>query len=624
MLILYFYLIILLIIKSNIFSELYTYNITLRHLNENSLEHEKNVENFFSRILNKIDKCKKTKCNIIKYIKEILHKNKLYKKINFCKDFSSDEKDDEITNVRKEKKYIKEIKNCEFLPDYISDNFEKGISYKNKLEEEYMSVENVFNWELGKESLKKRLGCTNNFQINGVYYKNWIFKNITFGDSNNPYHTSKNVYKGIIPINNNYNVDEVNVFIKKIPIDKWLNQYEKMELYNGEYILKGENYVMEAIVSAFLSDYHPGISPYFYKLLYEPVDYNENENENRSHENISHENRSHENRSHENRSHENISHENISHENKSHENISHENKSHENISHENISHENKSHENKSHENNIPNLNVFNDILKEQNKLKRISNIVMVFEFFGEDLDCYISNMCIKGYSTLGRKGKKKIMLSCLKLINRLHKIGLCHLDISLENILMKDNYEMRVCDFAKCTPRYTYNLRHLRNPNGLCLFESCIPTIGKIEYIPPECFEIEKIYKEHKVREPFEYLKTIIDQEERKKYYFDVTSADNYMLGILFILIWVYHFFWNKADASVDKEYAEFARVHMDFHKVEKTYHWPDGIKFIIQQLLYFESRKDLDLNDLINHPWFTREEYWFLRLFPFNLTNLK
>ncbi|CDO64087.1 serine/threonine protein kinase, FIKK family [Plasmodium reichenowi] len=559
MLILYFYLIILLIIKSNIHSELYTYNIKLRHLNENSLEHEKNVENFFSRIVNKIHKGKKTKCNIIKYIKEIVHKNKLYKKINFCKDFSSDEKDDEITKVRKEKKYIKGIKNCSYLPDYISDNFEKGISYKNKLEEEYMSVENVFNWELGKESLKKRLGCINNFQINGVYYKNWILKNITFGNSSNPYHSSKNVYKGIIPINNNYNVDEVKVFIKKIPIDKWLTQYEKMELYNGEYVLNGENYVMEAVVSAFLSDYHPGISPYFYKLLYEPVDSNESENENRSDENI-----------------------------------------------------------------IPNLNVFNDILKEQNKLKRISNIVMVFEFFGEDLDCYIKKMCIKGYSTLGRKGKKKIMLSSLKLINRLHKIGLCHLDISLENILMKDNYEMRICDFAKCTPRYTYNLRHLRNPNGLCLFESCIPTIGKIEYIPPECLEIEKIYKEHKVKEPFSYLKTIIDQEERKKYYFDVTSADNYMLGILFILIWVYHFFWDKADASVDKEYAEFARVNMDFHEVEKTYYWPDGIKFIIQQLLYFEYRKDLDLNDLINHPWFTTEEYWFLKLFSFSLTYFK
>ncbi|EUR72642.1 hypothetical protein PFBG_02351 [Plasmodium falciparum 7G8] len=249
---------------------------------------------------------------------------------------------------------------------------------------------------------------------------------------------------------------------------------------------------------------------------------------------------------------------------------------------------------------------------------------MVFEFFGEDLDCFMNRMCIKGYSTLGRKAKKKIMLSCLKLINRLHKIGLCHLDISLENILMQDNYEMRICDFAKCTPRYTYNLRHIRNPNGLCLFESCIPTIGKIEYIPPECCEIEKIYKELKITKPFSYLKTIIDQDERKKNYFDVTSADNYMLGILFILIWVYHFFWNKADASVDKEYAEFARVNMDFHKVEKTYHWPDGIKFIIQQLLHFESRKNLDLNDLINHPWFTREKCWFLKLFSFDLRYFK
>lgn len=249
-------------------------------MNEYSLEDEKYGENFFSRIVNKIHKGKKSKDAITKYIKEIIYKNKLCKKINFCKDFSSDEKDDEITNVRKEEKNIKEIKNCSFLPNYISDNFEKGISYKNKLEEEYMSVENVFNWELGKESLKKRLGCTNNFQINGVYYENWILKNINFRNSSNSHYSPKNVYKGIIPMNNNYNVDEVYVFIKKIPINKWLNQYEKMELYNGEYIMKGENYVMEAVVSAFLSEYHPGISPHFYTLLYEPLDYNENGNEN--------------------------------------------------------------------------------------------------------------------------------------------------------------------------------------------------------------------------------------------------------------------------------------------------------------------------------------------------------
>ncbi|SOV76047.1 serine/threonine protein kinase, FIKK family [Plasmodium sp. gorilla clade G3] len=556
MLILYFYLIILIIIKSNIFSELYTYDITLRNLNENILEGEKNGENIFGRIVNKIHKGKKSKDDITKYIKEIVHKNKLCKKIKFCKDISSDEKDDEITNVIKEKKHIKEIINCSSLQDHISDNFENGISYKNKLEEEYMSVENVFNWELGKESLKKRLCCANNFQINGVYYENWIVKNISFRSGSNPYYSPRNIYKGIIPINNNCNEDKVKVFIKKIPINKWINQYEKMELFNGEYILKGENYVMEAVVSAFLSEYHPGISPNFYKLLYEPVHYNENENEKSS-----------------------------------------------------------------YENNITDLNVFNDILKEQKKHKNISNIVMIFEYFGEDLDSYMHKMCIKGYSTLGRKGKKKIMLSCLKLINRLHKIGLCHLDISLENILIENNYELRICDFAKCTPRYSYNLRHIRNPNGLCLFESCIPTIGKIEYIPPECCELEKIYKEQNILEPFSYLKTIIDQEERKKYYFDVTSADKYMLGILFVLIWVYHFFWNKADASVDKEYAEFERVNMDFNKVEKTYYWPDDVKFIIQQLLYFEYRKNLNLSDLINHPWFSKEKCWFLKLFSFDLT---
>ncbi|SCQ12784.1 serine/threonine protein kinase, FIKK family, putative [Plasmodium gaboni] len=45
---------------------------------------------------------------------------------------------------------------------------------------------------------------------------------------------------------------------------------------------------------------------------------------------------------------------------------------------------------------------------------------------------------------------------------------------------------MRLCDFSKSTPKYSYYLRNIKEMKNLCFFEFCVPSVGKTRYIPPE------------------------------------------------------------------------------------------------------------------------------------------
>ncbi|KNC37996.1 trophozoite antigen [Plasmodium falciparum RAJ116] len=197
------------------------------------------------------------------------------------------------------------------------------------------------------------------------------------------------------------------------------------------------------------------------------------------------------------------------------------------------------------------------------------------------------------------------MKECLKLLIKLHNAGLAHLDISPENILISNNSEFRLCDLAKSAPMYTYNLRHIKGDEKKSfLFQSYQPCIGKLTCMPKECWDIVKEYMRLKIKNPLEYLKSIKNQEERKKFYFDVLSADKYMLGILYIWIWNNNYIWKRADPSKDKIFSHLLNYNMDINSIKLAEDWPKGLKNIINKLLDLESRMKINLDDLWHLQW--------------------
>ncbi|SOV14834.1 serine/threonine protein kinase, FIKK family [Plasmodium sp. gorilla clade G2] len=432
----------------------------------------------------------------------------------------------------------------EIVNDNSSDNNYFDIisdeeNYINELNSKY-----IYNWNLGKKSLCKMLENADNYYINGVKYSDWKLTSIPTHGYNKENGRVQEMFKTYVSSKEGDGSDKVGLFIKKIPIYIWLKQFELMNAYNGEYVLCGENYVMEATTLAFLNEYYPGITPKLYKILYEP-EKKEYDIENNTPDCMFHD-----------------------------------------------------------------INVFNDILSARLKCNMNGYIVIISELFGEDIYKYLTKQKKKNIFALHNYMKrKKILFECLNALRKLHDAGLSHLDISPQNILISYNFEIRLCDLAKSTPIYTSNLRHLKDMNGLYLFESCVPTIGKIRSMPPECWELSRKYIRMKICEPLEQLTPITDLDERTPFYFDVISADKFMLGVLFIWIWNNDYLWKCSDIEQDIDFLIFSECDMDVDVFELTRTWPYELKKIIQKLLQSERRKNLNLHELCAHPW------WFSKM---------
>ncbi|SOV13902.1 serine/threonine protein kinase, FIKK family [Plasmodium sp. gorilla clade G2] len=260
------------------------------------------------------------------------------------------------------------------------------------------------------------------------------------------------------------------------------------------------------------------------------------------------------------------------------------------------------------ENMFANMNTLNEILSKGIKDDIKGNIVIVSELFGKDIKKFLFTESENILSGIENNTKKMYLNESLKLLVRLHEAGLAHLDFTAENILIKKNGDMRLCDFGKSTLVYTYNLRHIKNEKGLCYFESCIPSIGKIAYIPPECWEIKKLHKTEKIRNPYTCLRNLTDQEQRKRFYFDVLSADKFMVATFFIWMWNEGHIWDKASASQDEIFFKIVENDMSLKALKPTKKWPRALKSIIKDLISLESRKNINLKDLIDHPWFSKK----------------
>ncbi|EWC86388.1 hypothetical protein PFNF54_04813 [Plasmodium falciparum NF54] len=440
--------------------------------------------------------------------------------------------------ILKEGKYKNGCSDINFL-DRKDVNKNDDQSFRNYHKTNNNKDENVnmksyvYNWELGQKSLIKMLDYADNFYFNGVKYSDWKLTSMRRFNLNNNVLKDHKTYKSIINSKKGNDMKKVKLFIKKIPIDIWVEQFNLMKKYEGEYLIDKENYVMEAVSLAFLNEYYPGITPKFYKILYESDKNNMNEKNCKKYK-------------------------------------------------------------------FQDLNELNDILTKKLENNINGNIVLISEFFGENVFDYIKRKknTLFVVSDISNEDKKKILYNSLNLLMRLHNAGLTHLDLSPDNMLISPkNYEMRLCDLSQSTPIYTNKLRHKEKLNSIKPFESFEPCIGKIEYIPPECWKIVWKYKMNNIKNPIEYLKNISNQEERKKYYYDVSCADKYMLGIFFIWMWNNGFIWKCSDPIQDKIFEIFMKSNMDLNKFIMTKSWPHELNNLINTV---------KLSDLSRHPWWS------------------
>ena len=87
---------------------------------------------------------------------------------------------------------------------------------------------------------------------------------------------------------------------------------------------------------------------------------------------------------------------------------------------------------------------------------------------------------------LSERSCKIIFAKIIEIIKLLHKLGICHKDLKLDNFLFDENFEIKLCDFgiSKIIPKDKNGKSLLINGNG--------NGIGTTQYIAPEIFEKKK------------------------------------------------------------------------------------------------------------------------------------
>ena len=170
---------------------------------------------------------------------------------------------------------------------------------------------------------------------------------------------------------------------------------------------------------------------------------------------------------------------------------------------------------------------------------------------------------------LDNKTAKLIFHKLLKGLEAIHKSGICHRDLKIDNILMDKNFNPKICDFGHAT--------ELKGENGSVKLSE---NVGTDKYNPPE----------------MHYL------EENK--YYDGIKADIFCLGSILLIITAGNkgFFAAKKDDFFYKFIYE--NKFEDYWETIQNTFLDEDLKKLIFQILSFEPEKRPSIKEILESPW--------------------
>lgn len=118
-------------------------------------------------------------------------------------------------------------------------------------------------------------------------------------------------------------------------------------------------------------------------------------------------------------------------------------------------------------------------------------VIQVFEHMKCDLhDYFIERARINDKNRRCECIVRYVFKQIISAILYLHTIGIAHVDISLENILIDKNYTVKICDFALCRRHQTYpNININQSKSFECKNREEPYYYGKSSYCSPEIYD---------------------------------------------------------------------------------------------------------------------------------------
>jgi len=160
---------------------------------------------------------------------------------------------------------------------------------------------------------------------------------------------------------------------------------------------------------------------------------------------------------------------------------------------------------------------------------------------------------------------RRYFIMVAKGLSCIHKEGISHLDISMENILITKTDELKICDFGQSEIKRIVKDENLKR--------------GKPKYMSPEVYEMQK---------------------------YDGFKADIWSLGVILWGMLTGGLLYRKASPT-DERFAFLTKGEegiRELLQIDEVYDVPNPIIHMLSRLLDINPKTRYLIEDVLNHPW--------------------
>lgn len=179
---------------------------------------------------------------------------------------------------------------------------------------------------------------------------------------------------------------------------------------------------------------------------------------------------------------------------------------------------------------------------------------------------------------------KEILLA----VKEMHQMGICHRDLSLENIMVGPNQRAIIIDWGMCLRIPTF----INDENGQV--ERCYISkrerCGKYIYMSPEVFNSVNNHEDV--------------QEDDQASSYDTHALDLWSVGVILLTMSIGDFQWEMPNVVADERFRLLTDGNLSWYLKEWDMGLSDDLMDLLEGMLMINPQDRYTMEDIWNHSW--------------------
>ncbi|CAD8066778.1 unnamed protein product [Paramecium sonneborni] len=221
--------------------------------------------------------------------------------------------------------------------------------------------------------------------------------------------------------------------------------------------------------------------------------------------------------------------------------------------------------------------LYENEIRIMNKLSHISGVIRIRESLIRgcimmDYAKYGNLLQYLQQSRLEENIARSFFKQIIFIIDKIHKMGIAHRDLKLENILLDDQYKLKICDFGFAVQYLDEQGRRIKVNDF----------VGTPQTAAPETY----------LQQPYHPV-----------------EADLFQLGVILFQICAGSSPFHNANIKCDANYQFIYRQQTGKFWEKHQSEFSPELKDIIVKLLAFNPNRRLSISEIQSHPWMQGQE---------------